>query len=146
MGWQPETQPKGKPPAEKTKGAETMQRLIDADICIEKIKNLSIEYDAETVQRCIEVVSNAPTIDAEPQWIPCSERLPEYFEPVITWDGHCYSVEKRIPYIRDEAGNLIKSEWWVSDDYEEETDYYPNLRDGTAIAWMPLPEPYEVKE
>lgn len=38
-------------------------RLIDADICIEKIKNLSIEYDAETVQRCIEVLSNAPTID-----------------------------------------------------------------------------------
>lgn len=31
MGWQPETQPKGKPPLEKTKGAETMQRLIDAD-------------------------------------------------------------------------------------------------------------------
>jgi hypothetical protein len=25
VGWQPETQPKGKPPAEKTKGAETMK-------------------------------------------------------------------------------------------------------------------------
>ena len=31
VGWQPETQPKGKPPVEKTAGAETMQRLIDAD-------------------------------------------------------------------------------------------------------------------
>ena len=57
------------------------------------------------------------------------------------------SIEKRIPYIRDEDGNPIKSEWWVSDDYdEEETDYYPNLRDGAAIEWMPLPEPYEVEE
>lgn len=47
-----------------------MTRLTDADICIEKIKNLSIEYDAETVQRCIEVLSNAPTIDAIPiEWI-----------------------------------------------------------------------------
>ena len=43
-----------------------MVRIIDTDICIEKIKNLSIEYDAETVQRCIEVLSNAPTIDAVP--------------------------------------------------------------------------------
>lgn len=83
--------------------------------------------------------------DTEPRWIPCRERLPEYFEPVITWDGYCYSVEKRIPYIRDEDGNPIKSEWWVSDDYEEETEYYPNLRDGAAIAWMPLPKPYEVE-
>lgn len=48
-------------------------RLIDADMCMEKIKDMPITYDAETVQRCIEVLSNAPTIDAEPvrhgKWI-----------------------------------------------------------------------------
>lgn len=38
-------------------------RLIDADVCIEKIKSIPVTYDAETVQRCIEIVSNAPTID-----------------------------------------------------------------------------------
>ena len=43
-----------------------MTRLTDVDICIEKIKQLPISYDAETVQRCIEVLSNAPTIDAVP--------------------------------------------------------------------------------
>ena len=43
-----------------------MKRLTDVDICIEKIKQLPISYDAETVQRCIEVLSNAPTIEAEP--------------------------------------------------------------------------------
>lgn len=76
-------------------------------------------------------------------WIPCSERLPEYGEPVLTWDGYCYCVEKRIPYIRDECGEPISSDWWVSDEYDErESDYYPNLRDGACIAWMPLPEPY----
>lgn len=41
-------------------------RLIDADMCIEKIKDMPVTYDSETVQRCIEVVSNAPTIDAVP--------------------------------------------------------------------------------
>ena len=43
-----------------------MTRLTDVNICIEKIKQLPITYDAETVQRCIEVVSNAPTIEAVP--------------------------------------------------------------------------------
>lgn len=33
-------------------------RLIDADVSIEKIKLLPVELDAETVQRCIEVLSN----------------------------------------------------------------------------------------
>ena len=123
-----------------------MTRLIDADaLYIELVKMK--DFGELTAKKAIRVVKNATTIDAEPHWIPCSERLPEYFEPVITWDGNCYFVEKRIPYIRDEDGSPIKGEWWVSDDYdEEETDYYPNLRDGAAIAWMPLPEPYEVEE
>lgn len=41
------------------------KRLIDADICIAKIKDMPITYDAETVQRCIEVLSNAPTAQPE---------------------------------------------------------------------------------
>ena len=104
------------------------------------------ETDEDYKRECItELINGVPS--AEPHWIPCSEMLPEYLEPVITWDGNCYFVEKRIPYIRDEDGSPIKGEWWVSDDYdEEETDYYPNLRDGAAIAWMPLPKPYEVEE
>ena len=56
-----------------TKGARTMTRLIDADACMAQMKNMSVEYDAETVQRCIEIVSNSPTIEAEPvkhgKWI-----------------------------------------------------------------------------
>lgn len=77
------------------------------------------------------------------RWIPCSERLPEYGVSVLTYDGNCFCVEKQIPIIRDENGEAISSNWWVSDDYDESCDdYYPNLRDGACIAWMPLPEPY----
>lgn len=115
-------------------------RLVDADALIKALNENGVPYRAD-VQ---EVLDAQPTVDAVPRWIPCEERLPEYFEPVITWDGYCYYVEKRIPYILGEDGDQIKSEWWVSDDYdEEETNYFPNLRDGAAIAWMPLPEPYK---
>lgn len=129
-------------------------RPIDADVVIKHIE----EYwemvklgkpsrgMTAVIQNIKTIINSLPTVDAEPHWIPCSKKLPEYFEPVITWDGHCYFVEKRIPFIRDEDGEPIKGEWWVSDDYEEETDYYPNLRDGAAIAWMPMPKPYEVEE
>lgn len=90
-----------------------------------------------------EYLHQLPSADQD-RWIPCSERLPEYMEPVLTWDGGAYCVEKRIPIIRDsDTGEEIPGDWWVSDDYDEyESDYYPNLRDGACIAWMPLPEPY----
>lgn len=87
---------------------------------------------------------DAPEVRPEPKWIPVSERLPEYMEPVLTWDGRTYCVEKRIPVIRDnDTDEGIPGEWWVSDDYDwYDSNYYPNLRDGACIAWMPLPKPY----
>lgn len=77
------------------------------------------------------------------QWIPVSERLPEYEKLVLTWDGVTYSVEQRIPFIYGENGEEIENEWWVGADYIHEEGYYPDLRDGAAIAWMPLPEPWK---
>ena len=110
-------------------------RLIDAD---ELLKHIPPE---EMCSRF--AVANAPTVEPEPHWIPCSERMPEYGVAVLTYDGHCFCVEKRIPTIRDDEGEPITGDWWVSDDYDEyDSDCYPNLRDGACIAWMPLPAPY----
>lgn len=105
----------------------------------EQIKNMM-----EIVDGWIKRIKEEPAVN---RWVPCKERLPSYGEAVLTWDGNCYCVEKRIPFIRGEDGEIIVSDWWVSDDFdEEESDYYPNLRDGAAIAWMPLPAPYTEEE
>ena len=115
-----------------------MTRYIDADVCIAKIKDLPITYDAETVQRCIEVLSNAPTVEAVPQWIPCSERLPE--EPfgclVTVWDTD--------PVTMDEFENILP--YFVGWDGEQWNDGDGLQCPFEVIAWMPLPKPYEVKE
>lgn len=84
MGWQPETQPKGKPPVEKMKGTETMQRLIDADALISSVLKKAIDDaflngNTDMHRLLIQVIAHQPTIDAvlvrHGKWID------ETFEP-----------------------------------------------------------------
>lgn len=73
--WQPETQPKGKPPVEKKKGAETTQRLIDANELGVQILGMVMDkmilfgHDAAERSRerfALAMIAQAPTIDAVP--------------------------------------------------------------------------------
>ena len=119
-------------------------RLIDADALKEYVKifDIGCGCDDDHHERFLDAIDDAPTIE-QPHWISCSERLPEYNESVLTWDGYTFCIEKRIPYIRDDDGEPIEGDWWVGDEYDDyESECYPNLRDGAAIAWMPLPEPH----
>ena len=97
-----------------TKGARTMTRLIDADLYKEDMTNEYPEYYED-------VLDAQPTIDAEPHWIPCSERLPEK-------DGY---------YLTTTCYRQVYCDFWNEDHFD---------RTEAVIAWMPLPEPYEVEE
>lgn len=76
--------------------------------------------------------------DAEPHWIPCDERLPE--EPfgclVTVWDTH--------PVTMDEFENILP--YFVGWDGEQWNDGEGLQCPFEVIAWMPLPEPYEVEQ
>jgi len=63
------------------------------------------------------------------QWIPCSERLPDddRTKVVTLANGNA------------EAGYYSNGDWWCVGDSIA-------LENPTVIAWMPLPEPYEVEE
>ena len=134
VGWQPETQPKGKPPVEKTKGAETMQRLIDADALKEYVGRVQLN----SREKIFNLIDAQPTIDAEPQWIPCSERMPE--EPfgclVTVWDTD--------PVTMDEFENVLP--YFVGWDGEQWNDADGEQCPFEVLAWMPLPRHYEVEE
>lgn len=64
-------------------------------------------------------------VPSEPQWIPCSERLPEAGKYVL---------------------RTIRKFGWHGEEYWS-VDIGPyNTNDGSIIAWMPLPEPYKEGE
>jgi len=98
MGWQPETQPKGKPPVEKTKGVETTQRLIDAGylsiqlmgMVLDKMILLGRDAAENSRERfALAMIAQAPTVDAIPIDYMRSQVDSEKWEEIITrWKEH----------------------------------------------------------
>lgn len=115
-------------------------RLIDADALMNKLgieKECSVceqnsepycKWNPDVVDVC-EAICTAPTESdtiSRPQWIPVTERLPEDGTWNIFSDGKNISVER---YKMDAIDHFFPQGRWFSFD--------------KAIAWMPLPEPYQ---
>lgn len=78
----------------------------------------------------IEAINNAPTIDLEPKWTPCSEELPK--KPC-----ECLAtIEVRI---WENTHRIVRKVKFANGRFKEADK---------VVAWMPLPKPYEemVKE
>lgn len=106
-------------------------RLTDADA-------LLAEYDRVHVGPpggARKLIENAPTITPGPQWIPCSERLPE--------KRGCY-----LGYvINDPWRYAITVTFFPADSFYpgSEPSWCPDSETASdnVVAWMPLPEPYQ---
>ena len=109
-----------------------MSDLIDRQAAIDEVhKNydtiLDFKSDGRTVADSFEDIINAlPSAQPEPQWIPCSERMPEDGKWCLFTDGVSMSVER---YKADAMDHFFPEGRWFS------------LKD--AVAWMPLPELYK---
>lgn len=76
----------------------------------------------------LDYIEQLPSAQPEPQWIPCSERLPAYGEDVLISICGCCNVGHIVPVNEEEQYNWYFSGWY----------HLPNDVD----AWMPLPEPW----
>lgn len=78
-----------------------------------------------------------PSAKPLPQWIPVSEKLPEYDTPVwVAWDGSNAQKTANVRYSTCEV--TFDSDGWLWADEEGELcDWFPDER---PTHWMPLPE------
>ena len=78
----------------------------------------------------------------EPQWIPCSERLPENSNVVLCSIPADGEYVERIAFCYYQSfGNL----GWRKSDWLQNIGKYGAMRP-EPVAWMPLPQPYKGKE
>ncbi len=142
-----------------------MARYVDTDALSEKkfngIQSVNTDAFSNNSTRIYQIgwndaidaiVENEPTADV-PQWIPCSERLPEDIRPVlVTWKNtdpasyYQYIVGKH--FIG--TAHYHRGKWyWYSSVTEDLLAEYGKCESEEfdeaieAVAWMPLPEPYE---
>ena len=111
-----------------------MSDLISRQAAIETAHLPTIEDAGYEVIRLDDILA-LTSAQPEPQWIPCSERLPEAKEArywVCSDTGHQF-----------ECRWTNRNRFWVG----LTTDWHWNIFDvpqySKAVAWMPLPEPYE---
>ena len=132
-----------------------MTDYIDRQAAIDAIRELESGEDFNFNNGLICAMNNVaelPSADA-PQWIPCSERLPEDIRPVIvTWKNTdpksyyqyivgkhftgtaCYKNGKWYWYSSTTEDMLAEYGRYDSEEFDEAIE---------CIAWMPLPEPWK---
>lgn len=112
-------------------------RLIDAD----KLEPDADYDDGEYWAYSLTQIRNAPTIEPEPQWIPCSERLPEVGTYVLV-SKKALGFKSNLPNVctahRSRDPRSGKEEWIDM--------LFGKLDDDDVLAWMPLPEPWKEGE
>lgn len=120
-------------------------RLIDADAFKEYIKDgidgliLPKDQAVKVIaisKSFLKDIDEQPTMESKPQWIPCSERLPEhdgYY--LVTTDGSHNDVIDIAEY-----GSFIRK--GLNGDLYTVKEWNKASK---ILAWMPLPDPYEVK-
>lgn len=104
-----------------------MGRLLDEDMVINIIKNG--DYYMTWVDRAmlIEEIKDLPSAQSNPQWIPCSERLPDVAQRVLL-SGHGMVMIGML----HSFGKFSLEPTGISYAYPKDD----------IEAWMPIPEPY----
>ncbi len=101
-----------------------MDDLISRQAAIDALRdaeNHAFNSFYQGLVKAHKIIADMPSAQPEPQWIPCSERLPE--------KPNMYTVT-------DSKGDVVR---FVFTSTESSRKYWQRC----AKAWMPLPEPYK---
>ena len=99
---------------------------------IKELENISwSDRGMEAIYMAIDV------LEQEPEWIPCSEKLPNIGDTVIISGKMKYKHEKEYEEFVDVA--IFEA----TQRFETFNDWYEGQDEFEIVAWQPLPEPYE---
>lgn len=137
-----------------------MSRLIDADALKKALVDFMDAFidsdgdmmysdhlliDADYIALC-DYIDKQPTFTPEPQWIPCSERMPEEHEWIGTKQfGTTISDEVYVTFENPKGERFCRH---LSFQNGKVNGYDQRFIDAICkgsrpVAWMPLPEPYK---
>lgn len=117
-------------------------RLIDADALMNRIV-FHTDLSQDMKELVEDEIENAPTI---PQWIPCSERLPEEREWIGTKQFGTTISDEVYVTIEVPSGERITKHMCFQNGsipaYKQRSiDAF--YKGGKVVAWMPIPDKYE---
>ena len=113
-------------------------RLIDADALWNALNDAGgtgaerggwADGWCKAIDAAISLLEKAPTVEAEPQWIPVTERMPQEHQIVVGW-----TKDNPFSCYREEVVTW-NGKGWV---FVYAQRYVTNVK-----YWMPLPEPYK---
>ncbi len=116
-----------------------MNDLISRQAAIRWVKTECNPYGNPTLEfeSGKKVIEHLEKMPPAPQWIPCSERLPEPNEKADhVWRYYLVQNEYGDMMVATYRGNRKGESWW-----EQMYVYRPT--EDAIVAWMPLPEPYK---
>lgn len=85
-------------------------------------------------------IDKMPSVEAEPKWIPITERLPKFYEHVLV------SMKKEEGFEPISVGCFYKNTYNDDIMFDDFLGTCCRLVSTDILAWMPLPKPYERKE
>lgn len=84
-----------------------------------------------------------PSAQPEPQWIPCSERLPEESDgTVLVCFPDEFPYSNKEPYINAKHNQRVKTAYYSQFNKTWYIGDFGAIGEVRPIAWLPLPEPY----
>ena len=123
------------------------QQAIDAIHCnIVVTGRENAELVAKTIGEFADRIKALPSAQSEPQWIPCSKKMPDEHEWLGTKKfGTTISDEVYVTFENEKGERFCRHMSFQNGELSRHDQFHIDtwFKGSKPIAWMPLPEPYK---